>query len=407
MFCLKTISVFAFAVLFPLGAHGQNIYVANSSNGGLVGLVKVESNGTMTAIANTSMAIAFGMARDASGNLFVCESFNGGVSQFAPSNAFAHTYPVGGLSKGYALAFDSNGHLYATNSSAGIFAANSIVKFTSAAGVGATFATGFSDPRGLAFDTSGNLYVANYGNNTVSKVTPGGAVSTFATGLNLPWGLAFDGSGNLFVANYGGKTISKVSPAGVVSTFATLVLKPFDLDFDAQGNLYCTSSSAVYKFKPDGSQITFATGVGSNLLSLVVEPGFVGLDPIDSWRTAQFGADASNPAISGDAADPDHDGVINLLEYAFGSNPVSGAPTPMPAASVTGGLLALTYQQKSGIQDISFDIEISDNLTSWSVTTDYTVVGADYDAATNVTTYQITFPAGTTSQYARVKVTRK
>ena len=49
-----------------------------------------------------------------------------------------------------------------------------------------TFASGFNQPDGLAFDSAGNLYVANVGNNTVSEVTPAGVVSTFASGFNGP-----------------------------------------------------------------------------------------------------------------------------------------------------------------------------------------------------------------------------
>ena len=53
-------------------------------------------------------------------------------------------------------------------------------------------------------------------------MTPAGAVSTFvSSGLNGPVGLAFDAAGNLYVANYGNSTISKVTPAGVVSTFVS------------------------------------------------------------------------------------------------------------------------------------------------------------------------------------------
>ena len=77
-------------------------------------------------------------------------------------------------------------------------------------------------PMGLAFDAAGNLYVANHGNNTISKVTPAGAVSTFvSSGLDCPDGLAFDAAGNLYVANNGNNTISKVTPAGAVSTFVS------------------------------------------------------------------------------------------------------------------------------------------------------------------------------------------
>src|SRR5215467_12246859 len=80
--------------------------------------------------------------------------------------------------------------------------------------------TGLSLPNGLAFDASGNLYVANYGDNTIEKFTPDGVGSVFAnTGLNGPWGLVFDKAGNLYAANYWGNSVSKITPAGVVSTF--------------------------------------------------------------------------------------------------------------------------------------------------------------------------------------------
>ena len=73
------------------------------------------------------------------------------------------------------------------------------------AGAVSTFvSSGLDDPDGLAFDAAGNLYVANDGNNTISKVTPAGAVSTFvSSGLDDPDGLAFDAAGNLYVANDG------------------------------------------------------------------------------------------------------------------------------------------------------------------------------------------------------------
>src|SRR5882724_85375 len=64
----------------------------------------------------------------------------------------------------------------------------------------------------------GDLYVTDQGGGQVYQYTPGGTQSTFATGLT-PLGLAFDSSGNLFVAA-GNGTILKFT-GGVQSTFAT------------------------------------------------------------------------------------------------------------------------------------------------------------------------------------------
>ena len=98
-------------------------------------------------------------------------------------------------------------------------------------GAATTFATGFHNPAGLAFDAAGNLYVANLTANTVSEVTPGGVVTTFATGFSGPAGLAFDAAGNLYVANRSNNTVSEVTPGGVVSTFATGFSAPSFLAF--------------------------------------------------------------------------------------------------------------------------------------------------------------------------------
>ena len=106
--------------------------------------------------------------------------------------------------------------------------------------------SGLNGPRGLAFD-AGNLYVANYGNSTISKVTPAGAVSTFvSSGLDAPGGLAFDAAGNLYVANWDNNTISKVTPAGTVSTFVSSGLNdPADLAFDAPATSTSPTSTAT------------------------------------------------------------------------------------------------------------------------------------------------------------------
>ena len=97
---------------------------------------------------------------------------------------------------------------------------NRIEKITSA-GTGSVFAsTGLSTPRGLAFDSVGNLYAANDGSNTIEKFTLGGVGSVFASGLNGPAGLAFGVAGELYVSNLNDGTITKITAGGVRSQFA-------------------------------------------------------------------------------------------------------------------------------------------------------------------------------------------
>src|SRR5260221_1452543 len=104
--------------------------------------------------------------------------------------------------------------LYVTNGS-------NIQQFTSPSTAGTTFASGLNTPDGRAFDSAGNLYVANNGGNTIEEFNSSGVGSIFAsTGLNHPRSLAFDQSGNLYTVNNSGSSIEKFTPAGVGSVFA-------------------------------------------------------------------------------------------------------------------------------------------------------------------------------------------
>jgi sugar lactone lactonase YvrE len=67
-------------------------------------------------------------------------------------------------------------------------------------------------PDGIAYDDFGNLFVANLGNDTIIKIDPSGNATLFADDpalIRAPGGIAIDGAGNLFVANYDLHTLSR------------------------------------------------------------------------------------------------------------------------------------------------------------------------------------------------------
>jgi len=143
---------------------------------------------------------------------------------------------------------DQAGNIYVTDSHAETvrkITPNGIV--TTIAGMptvaGSTDGTGsaarFNYPTGPALDASGNLFVADWANNTIRKVTPAGEVTTFAGSPDAPiipanrdgvdgvgtaarfWApssVTFDASGNLWVADSGNQKFRKITPEGTVST---------------------------------------------------------------------------------------------------------------------------------------------------------------------------------------------
>lgn len=84
----------------------------------------------------------------------------------------------------------------------------------------------------LAFDGSGNLFVANTSSNRIDKFTPAGSKTSFAANLDEPYGLAFDGAGNLFEADFDSGNILKFTPDATKSIFASGLTQPMALAFE-------------------------------------------------------------------------------------------------------------------------------------------------------------------------------
>ncbi|WP_412850400.1 T9SS type A sorting domain-containing protein [Chryseobacterium sp. PMSZPI] len=217
------------------------------------------------------------------------------------------------------LCSDSNGNLYISDN-----ANHRIRKITpqgqvsTLAGSTSGYADGigtaaqFNSTSGICIDGSGNLYVSDYDNHRIRKITPQGQVSTFAgstqgyvDGLgtaaqfNNPTGIAIDPSENLYVADSNNHRIRKITPQGQVSTLAGSTSgyadgsgttaqfnTPFGIAIDASGNFYIADliNNRIRKITPQGQVSTLAGSTsgyadGSGTTAQFYYPYGIAIDP--------------------------------------------------------------------------------------------------------------------------------
>jgi sugar lactone lactonase YvrE len=146
---------------------------------------------------------------------------------------------------------------------------NAILKVTDVGGtpVVTTFASGFTQPEGIAFDASGNLYVVDI--STIYKYSPDGVQSVFASDpvrINgqPTTGLFVDSHGNVWVPGDGRSSYASIieyDPSGVEIKTVVTYGGPSGFVVDAAGNLYVANSfnGDIVKYAPDGSSTTLVT----------------------------------------------------------------------------------------------------------------------------------------------------
>ncbi|MGO0059996.1 Ig-like domain-containing protein [Brevibacillus fluminis] len=262
-----------------------NLYVADYGNHRIQKLTAAEniwSQWCATTIVSGSLLGEFnvpsGVAVDSSGNMYVVDAINNRIQKLSGStNTWSEWKKIGGgagsdlgeFSMPFGVAVDSSGNVYVAD-----YGNNRIQKLTISTntwsewkkvdgGEGSGLGE-FNQPSGVAVDSSGNVYVADSGNHRIQKLTAStntwsewGKVDGYAgNGLGefaSPSGVAIDSSGNVYVADYGNHRIQKLTVStntwsewGKVDGGAGSDLgeftKPFGVAVDSSGNVYVTDS---------------------------------------------------------------------------------------------------------------------------------------------------------------------
>jgi sugar lactone lactonase YvrE len=270
------------------------------------------------------------VALDSSGNIYVADTYNDTIRKVTPAGVVTTLAGVAGYSgtndgTGSAARFslpsgvavDSSGNVYVADSGNDtirkITPAGVVTTLAGLAGVqGSTNATGsaarFNNPFGVAVDSTGNVYVGDAGNNTIRKITPGGVVTTLAglagvagsvngtnttARFNAPFGVAVDSSGTVYVADSGNQTIRKITPAGVVTNLAGLARTAGSADgtnstarFNTPSGVAVDSSGTVYVADTDNDTIRKITPTGVVTTLAGLAKSFGSIDGTN--KTARF-----------------------------------------------------------------------------------------------------------------------
>jgi sugar lactone lactonase YvrE len=245
------------------------------------------------------------------------------------------------------MAFDNSGNLYVAN---GTGVPPEVLKINSQ-GSASVFANPAQDySMGLAIDANNNVYVGNTHTGTIEKYAPNGNGSVFASVLGFVTGLAFDYSGNLYVANASGNDIIKINAQGSESVFARggYLSFPCGLAFDAQGNLYVANETgfSIEKINPAGQATLFAAGGNLSF------PEGIAVDPDGNVFVANFGNGNSSIEefdAQGDASIFAITGVSQPSFIAIQSIPEASTLTPtiMVLGLVRfGAFVAKRYQRE-------------------------------------------------------------
>ena len=291
-------------------ASGQTEIITTVAGNGTGG-----ASGDKGPATSAELQSPYGIAVDASGDLFIADTGNGRIREVSSSGIITTLVGSGGLVASPPLFqprgvfVDSSGNVFIADTGNGLIrkVAPGGTRVANVAGSGTTGYTGdggsatsatLAAPQGVAVDASGNIFIADTFNNVIRKVA-GGTITTVAGNntqgfsgdngpatsaeLNNPTGVFVDASENLYIADHGNNRVRMVSPGGIITTIAgnstqgysgdggpatsAALYSPSGVTVDASGNIYIAVTFSNRIREISGGIITTVAGNGAQFFT--------------------------------------------------------------------------------------------------------------------------------------------
>lgn len=273
---ITSFTAVACLLLHVLGQANAHSAVVLASVGALDQVQKFDSvTGASLGVFASGIGSPSGIAFDVvNGSVFVADFGADNIRKYSASGSLIGNFGSG-LAGPDELTVDSSGNVYVAN-----YNGFNVKKFSSSGVLLATFDTG-GRPEGMGFASNGDLLVNIYTGtnaNTIRRYNPvtGAFISIFASGMTNPLGMAQDGAGNVYVANFTAGTLFKYSPGGALIDSAALGFLGYDLVINDLGQLLVSDSGAsrIMRYDLDLNSLgTFATlPSGPTNLAIIPEP---------------------------------------------------------------------------------------------------------------------------------------
>ncbi|TZF86379.1 T9SS type A sorting domain-containing protein (plasmid) [Pedobacter sp. BS3] len=358
-----------------------NVYVADRAYHRITKITPEGVVSTLAGVTSSSGVLAdgkfnnpLGVAVDASGNIYASDQGNiirkitsaGVQTHFSGAGSAAGNRDADGDAVSaefylpFGMAFDASGNMYvadrARHKIRKVSPTGDVVTFAGAPvgsnqsgaldGIGTD--ARFNNPVGIAVSSTGDIYVSDNGNNRIRKINAttaqvetlnicpcggsnDGPIDTDAS-FNGPFGLTFDNAGNLYIADYNNHKIRKMSPSGIVTTLAgsgtgaladgigteASFKNPADVAIDASGNLYVAdyTNDRIRKISTTGYTISpqLPAGLSFDATTGIISGTPTEISPATDYTVTAYNTSGSSTAtinITVEAALP-----VSLVDYS-------------------------------------------------------------------------------------------